>query len=169
MTQADAALRQLLKSWATSSPTVSSLTLSVYSSKHLIGPAHPRLREPPPQGKPSVVVLSVCDHGPGLDEHQAGELFKPFAKLRSGKSSWGNGLGLWLMSELLSSQGAALGVHSDGPGKGCTFAAAIPALASQISSLEEDIDVFDQAAVMLPAPVDIAGAETSPGVRHSSN
>ncbi len=89
-------------------------------------PSMPSVSAPPLELQHGVLVLSVTDHGRGLTSEECESLFQPFARLRSGSSAKGNGLGLWLMKELIESQGGSLAVHSAGPGHGSTFAAFVP-------------------------------------------
>ncbi len=73
-----------------------------------------------------LLLVTVRDEGQGMSAEELEQLFQPFARLRSGASAKGNGLGLWLMKELIESQGGALAVHSAGLGKGCTFMVLVP-------------------------------------------
>jgi CheY-like chemotaxis protein len=73
-----------------------------------------------------VLLISVSDKGQGMSAEEAGTLFKPFVRLRRGNAAKGTGLGLWLMRQLLQSQGGTLEVFSAGVHQGCTFIAAVP-------------------------------------------
>jgi len=71
--------------------------------------------------------LTVSDHGQGLSPEELLGLFQPFSRLRSGTQQKGTGLGLWLMRELLVSQGGELTAESAGPGRGSKFTISLPA------------------------------------------
>ena len=70
--------------------------------------------------------LTVSDHGQGLNADELLGLFEPFSRLRSGTQQKGTGLGLWLMRELLQSQGGELTAESAGHGRGSKFTITIP-------------------------------------------
>ncbi len=71
--------------------------------------------------------LTVSDHGQGLNPEELLGLFEPFSRLRSGTQQKGTGLGLWLMRELLHSQGGELTAESAGHGRGSKFTITLPA------------------------------------------
>ena len=77
---------------------------------------------------PAVIDVSIVDHGAGLDAAELESLFHPFARLDSGAAAAGNGLGLWLMRQLVESQGGTVSAHSGGKATGCRFSLAFPAL-----------------------------------------
>ncbi len=66
-----------------------------------------------PKGAP---LLDIIDHGPGIPEAVAAQLFRPFFTT----SSHGTGLGLYIARELCLASGAHLG-HVALPGGGCCF------------------------------------------------
>ena len=82
-------------------------------------------------------VITLTDKGRGMTTEEVNSLFQPFSRLRSGTQQKGTGLGLWLMRELLHSQGGELTVRSAGRNKGCTFALSIPSLVAK-----EDVQGF---------------------------
>ena len=79
---------------------------------------------------PAVVQIEVIDYGAGLDAAELDSLFHPFARLDSGTAAAGNGLGLWLMRQLVESQGGTVSARSKGKSTGCSFSLAFPALLS---------------------------------------
>ena len=92
---------------------------------------HERVKGPPCFLTDAVAcVLTVCvrDSGQGMSACEAASLFRPFTRLRRRQAARGTGLGLWLMRQLLQSQGGTLEVKSEGVGLGCVFIAAMPAV-----------------------------------------
>ncbi|MCC5841850.1 MAG: tetratricopeptide repeat protein [Opitutales bacterium] len=77
------------------------------------------------------IRFSVSDEGPGFSSSQAERLFQAFSRIGSrptgGESSIG--LGLLIVKRLAELHGGAAFAHSDGPGKGATFAVDLPASA----------------------------------------
>ena len=82
-------------------------------------------REMSPQ-RGCLLALCVSDQGMGMTAEEASRLFRPFSRLRSGSGAIGNGLGLWLMRELVQSQGGDVAAFSAGLGHGSTFIALFP-------------------------------------------
>ena len=63
-----------------------------------------------------VVVLSVVDSGPGIEESTISQLFEPFfTTMDPGK---GTGLGLFIVARLLTSMNAFIGVENSPQGGG---------------------------------------------------
>lgn len=79
------------------------------------------------------VELVVSDNGIGMDEELSVRAFDLFAQGRRtlDRSQGGLGIGLALARNLVESHQGAIGVHSDGPGKGCTFTVRLPRLKSE--------------------------------------
>lgn len=74
------------------------------------------------------VVISVVDHGPGLDQEQADRLFLPFTRgdeSRSRLSHDGAGLGLALVNQIVEQHEGTVSV-TETPGGGATFAVTVP-------------------------------------------
>ncbi|MCB1749991.1 MAG: PAS domain S-box protein [Gammaproteobacteria bacterium] len=73
-----------------------------------------------------VLRLSVSDTGPGLSETELEQLFVPFRRLETARtSSEGIGLGLALSKQLAEAMGGAIGARG-GPGEGATFWLELP-------------------------------------------
>jgi PAS domain S-box-containing protein len=72
-------------------------------------------------------VLSVCDTGIGIPEHELPNLFNRFHRVEGagGRTHEGTGIGLALVQELAKLHGGAVGVESV-YGKGSTFTVTIP-------------------------------------------
>jgi signal transduction histidine kinase len=71
------------------------------------------------------VVISVTDHGIGLDEGDHARVFDRFARAVSAESFAGLGLGLWIVRVYVEALGGTVRVQSR-LGEGATFAAALP-------------------------------------------
>ncbi len=67
-------------------------------------------------------LIEVEDNGPGVPEELRSKIFEPFF---STKGDQGNGLGLWISSEIARLHGGTLTVHS-GPSGGALFRLALP-------------------------------------------
>ncbi|GAB1646348.1 sensor histidine kinase [Krasilnikovia sp. MM14-A1259] len=71
-------------------------------------------------GRDSDVVISVRDHGPGLDPEVIGRAFERFWRADDGRAAHGgNGLGLSIAREIAEAHGGTLGLHdrrADGGG-----------------------------------------------------
>jgi len=122
-----------------------------------------------PSACSGALLVTVIDKGVGLSALDASTLFRPFARLRSGGNVHGNGLGLWLMKGLVNSQGGALGVHSEGLGGGCAFAAALPVLArasTESSSQGSHASATDAAVPNSKLPVTHTAASADSAAVH---
>lgn len=77
--------------------------------------------------RPSSIVISVTDTGPGISEEDQKRLFMPFEQLESAltKKQEGTGLGLHLSKRLVELHGGRIWVESE-PGKGSKFIFMIP-------------------------------------------
>jgi signal transduction histidine kinase len=76
----------------------------------------------------NVVVVSVIDHGIGLTQQQAGDIFDLFAQVDTSveRARGGLGIGLTLVKQLVEMHGGRVGAHSDGLGKGSRFEVRLP-------------------------------------------
>ncbi len=75
-----------------------------------------------------MATVSVSDHGIGLTEEQARDVFKPFSRVGEqggSPSPEGTGLGLYIARSLVTDQGGHVGVRSQ-PGAGSTFWFSLP-------------------------------------------
>jgi two-component system, OmpR family, sensor histidine kinase KdpD len=72
------------------------------------------------------VVVSVTDHGPGLEREDREAIFEPF-RVGSGAGERGSGLGLAIARGFAGLNGGRLWVQST-PGRGATFSLALPAV-----------------------------------------
>lgn len=74
------------------------------------------------------LLLSVQDHGRGLDKKEQKLVFERFYRAQPpGSNVRGTGLGLYIVESVIKGYGGTVGVTSDGPGKGCTFTVKLPA------------------------------------------
>ena len=89
--------------------------------------------------------VTVTDQGRGMAEQDLTSLFQPFTRLRSGQQQKGTGMGLWLMRELLKSQGGDLTAASAGPGCGCSFTLTLP-VAMQVAHVRSLLALSDPRA-----------------------
>jgi two-component system OmpR family sensor kinase len=101
---------------------------------------------PPPPGADErtvpAVLLEVADRGPGLTTEQAHRVFERFYRAdqaRTRKSGSGAGLGLAIVSALVSAHGGAVSVDSR-PGQGATFRVALPLAPEAQGSHDDDSD-----------------------------
>jgi two-component system sensor histidine kinase KdpD len=72
------------------------------------------------------VVITVADHGPGIDAEVRTQLRQPFAR---GAGSRSSGLGLAICDAIVAAHGGALSI-GDTPGGGTTISFTVPAVAS---------------------------------------
>lgn len=81
----------------------------------------------------SWLQLSVQDHGRGLDKKEQKRVFDRFYRVQPpGDNVRGTGLGLYIVESVIKGYGGAVGVTSDGPGKGCTFTVKFPAAGGEL-------------------------------------
>lgn len=75
----------------------------------------------------NVVVISVCDDGPGISAENASRIFEKFerAVTRDNKSG-GFGVGLWVVKQLCEAMNGQIVIDSR-PGEGSTFSVSLPA------------------------------------------
>lgn len=69
-------------------------------------------------------ILYFEDNGIGLDEKYAGDIFKPFFRLKKNKTQ-GSGIGLAICQKIVWRHGGQISVHSK-PGQGATFEVKLP-------------------------------------------
>jgi PAS domain S-box-containing protein len=76
------------------------------------------------------VVLTVRDHGIGIEESRLASIFEPFVQAPQAldRGEGGLGLGLAIARALVDLHGGTLAANSDGPGTGSTFVVRLPAL-----------------------------------------
>jgi signal transduction histidine kinase len=76
----------------------------------------------------NVVVVTVIDHGIGLTQQQAGDIFDLFTQVDTSvdRARGGLGIGLTLVKQLVEMHGGRVGAHSDGLGKGSRFEVRLP-------------------------------------------
>ena len=81
------------------------------------------------QPERQVVRLCVKDTGIGIEPEQLSRMFELFAQAKQGleRSRGGLGLGLALVKRLVEQHGGEITAHSEGLGKGSTFAVTLPA------------------------------------------
>jgi signal transduction histidine kinase len=71
--------------------------------------------------------LAVVDRGIGFDPSEAEDLFDPFSRhVKSGVTTHGSGLGLYLSRQLARDMRGELSAVSEGPGRGSTFYFDVP-------------------------------------------
>jgi two-component system, chemotaxis family, CheB/CheR fusion protein len=72
--------------------------------------------------------LEIIDEGRGIDPAKIDDIFGMFAQAAQGlaRSEGGLGLGLTIAARIVSAHGGTLRAHSDGLGKGATFAVTLP-------------------------------------------
>lgn len=77
------------------------------------------------QQQATEAVVRVRDGGRGMDGDELQHAFTPFWR-GSDHATGGSGLGLHLVRELVLAHGGAVGVHSDGRGRGCEVVVRLP-------------------------------------------
>jgi two-component system OmpR family sensor kinase len=93
-----------------------------------------------------LAILEVRDHGPGLPPEHAKKVFERFYRVdasRARSQGGGSGLGLSIVTAVVSSHGGRVGVAHT-PGGGATFRVELPlasvAVAEDVVDLEADLD-----------------------------
>ncbi len=71
------------------------------------------------------VLISVTDQGEGIPAHELPHLFQRFYRIKSGKSTEGLGLGLYISRMIADAHGGRIWVESE-PGGGSSFYLALP-------------------------------------------
>ena len=72
-----------------------------------------------------IVVVTICDRGPGIPENMASRIFDPFFTTKSSESESGMGLGLSVSRSLIEAMGGRIEVASR-TGRGTCFSALFP-------------------------------------------
>lgn len=86
-----------------------------------------------------MAVLEVRDHGPGIPRAEAGKVFQRFYRSdpsRGRTGGGGNGLGLAIVSALITHQGGRVGV-TETPGGGATFVAQLPRATAPVTDTDD--------------------------------
>jgi signal transduction histidine kinase len=72
------------------------------------------------------VVVSVRDHGPGINPADQRLIFEKFGRVAAGNTKPGTGLGLYIARSIVETHGGTIAVSS-APGRGSTFTVKLPA------------------------------------------
>jgi signal transduction histidine kinase len=92
--------------------------------------AHARPESPSGQQRVAAgyVAILVSDQGMGIPLEEGERLFTRFSRLTAARSSQirGTGLGLYICRQLMEAMGGAIWLHESTPGRGSTFALALP-------------------------------------------
>ena len=75
----------------------------------------------------SAARITVADEGDGIKPEFLPHVFNAFEQDSNGKRAGGLGLGLHIVSTIVSMHGGTIEAMSDGPGRGATFAVTLPA------------------------------------------
>jgi signal transduction histidine kinase len=107
------------------------------------GVLDPRVENPAP-----AIFLDVIDHGPGMNPDQAHRVFERFYRADQARTrtTGGNGLGLAIVSSLVTAHGGVASVRT-APGRGATFRVTLPLAPEAQGGLpqeDDDDDRFDQ-------------------------
>ncbi len=86
------------------------------------------------------VELSVRDHGMGIDPKDQARIFQRFERAVSSNHFGGLGLGLYIVSQILSAHGGRISVHSE-PGQGSTFLVHLPLTVALEGNKEVTVDL----------------------------
>jgi signal transduction histidine kinase len=80
------------------------------------------------QATPECLIVSVCDHGRGVDAAELAQLFDRFYRSPSAASEGieGSGLGLYIARGIVEAHGGAIHASSLGRGQGCTIQFTLP-------------------------------------------
>jgi signal transduction histidine kinase len=84
---------------------------------------------PAAEDGPAYLTLFVSDEGMGIAADERSRLFGRFSRLDAARTSQirGTGLGLYICRQLVVAMGGAIWLHESTPGRGSTFALALPA------------------------------------------
>ena len=105
--------------------------------------------------------ITVQDFGRGLDEFERDSLFQPFSRLRTSNDTVpGNGLGLWLMRQLVESQGGTVSAESTGHGQGSKFVLTIPILLRVNTDNKASVQSGRSAGVLSDSSADSSASST---------
>jgi len=84
-------------------------------------------------------VLEVTDSGPGLTQEQADHVFERFYRADAARTKGGTGLGLAIVAALIAAHHGAVWVRTR-PGRGATFAIALPLTPEAVRETDDDDD-----------------------------
>jgi signal transduction histidine kinase len=70
-------------------------------------------------------IIEVTDHGEGIDPENFEKIFRRFERVQSGISVGGIGLGLYIVKQIVETNGGSISVKSK-KGEGSTFTVKIP-------------------------------------------
>ena len=75
-------------------------------------------------------VISVVDHGIGIDPHDVGRVFGKFFRAKNAlhMNTEGVGVGLYLARSIIKRHNGTIKVYSEGANKGSTFSISLPAI-----------------------------------------
>ena len=82
-----------------------------------------------------MVVIVVCDDGPGIDPEEHEAVFEPFCRLTNVE---GTGLGLAFVKKTVAAWGGAISIRSTGE-RGCAFEVSIPASPVNLVTLKTEL------------------------------
>lgn len=77
------------------------------------------------EAQPASALLSVRDHGPGIEPDLQSRIFDRFEQLCPRPQRGGLGLGLWITRRLCEAMGGNVVLHSE-PGRGAAFVVTLP-------------------------------------------
>jgi PAS domain S-box-containing protein len=99
-------------------------------------------------------VVSVKDTGSGIRPEDIERLFQPFSQVHDNmeKTNAGTGLGLYISRGIVEGHGGHIWAESGGPGKGSTFAFAIPLLGTRPKQPPAQPAAPDGAPTLSPQP-----------------
>jgi signal transduction histidine kinase len=80
--------------------------------------------------------IEVSDNGPGMSEDVKARIFTPFFSTKKKK---GTGMGLAVVSRIVSSHGGTTTIESE-PGKGATFRVILPIKGPSLRQEEADVE-----------------------------
>jgi signal transduction histidine kinase/CheY-like chemotaxis protein len=100
----------------------------------------------PPGGKIQVTIdrrkdgvcVTVRDNGRGLERDQLQRIFEPFVQVDRARDALrgGLGLGLAIVANLIKLHGGTVSAHSEGPGRGASFAVELPTVTHVIEPVQ---------------------------------
>jgi two-component system, OmpR family, sensor histidine kinase KdpD len=87
------------------------------------------------------IVLSVIDQGAGLTAAEQTKMWDRFVRGdRHATTTSGSGLGLWIASAFIATNGGKMTAASEGPGLGTTLAIELPVTQAAVPQMESDAD-----------------------------
>jgi signal transduction histidine kinase len=90
----------------------------------------------------SLVCISICDTGSGIDPEHAKHLFEPFFTTKSAK---GTGLGLWISKGIIQKYGGSIRFRSMPVASGHVTCFQVLLPDAEFRSIEEPAQAFPQA------------------------